>query len=517
MFSSEMWYNPDLPLGTTLWTSNGKNMEEYITKCNQDEDQLAAEEGREPEYGAYECTVGFSEFTSRGVSMKDGTLNEDYVYQSDNFGSKDEKGLDFGSDSDDEKEHYYDRAPPRNTRREPPPRGVVPMDEDEDFSFFAPPDQQYLPEDEQPNFLIPKALKPGQLAPLYFRDTKQRLRDEEAFVIGLPPKLLQEFNKYMENNGMLNTAKKIAYEIERGDKEHELYTLDDGRTWGIMHPTWEGNDMVWIDPGDEVCFESLIDVLRKGDFDIVLEAIGDYFELDGLMVQGIGPIFISYFEHDPEYQQIHFDLPEAQGSFYNVIVPLYIPEDGASLYVGDDERGMKTIQMKYNIGVFQGAGTRHGTGECDYREKKDVRLSVAIYVADVNPFNVDVVASESTALWPTQGDVRWFMAQRGRLWKHDDPSRSLKNDKGRQPIRVKDKRSDCQEQEKELCVSDPAGFRLECPKTCKVYLADDEYYTQLGAMVNNKSQPAVQTTVNEPICTEPTCSEQATADIVRFT
>ena len=236
------------------------------------------------------------------------------------------------------------------------------------------------------------------------------------------------------------------------------------------------------------------------------------------MVQGIGPIFLTHFDHDPEYKQIHHDLIEAKGSFYNVIVPLYIPEDGAPLYVGDSERS-ETIQMAYNVGTLLGAGSLHGTGECDYRAKKDVRLSVAIYVADVNDDNVEIVASDSTSLWPTQGDTHWFKAQEGRLWLRGDPTRSLKNDQGRQPINVQDERPDCQDKPRELCESDPAGFRLECPKTCRVYLEDEEYYAQLRAMVSNKSQPATQEAVatKEPTCItpagmEPTCNEPATAE-----
>ena len=83
--------------------------------------------------------------------------------------------------------------------------------------------------------------------------------------------------------------------------------------------------MVWIDPADEKCLESVLPVLRRGNFNVVLDAIGTKIDLDGLMVTGIGPIFLSYFEHDPEYEQIHQDLPEAKGVFYNVVVPIYIP------------------------------------------------------------------------------------------------------------------------------------------------------------------------------------------------
>merc|ERR1719491_1801533 len=188
--------------------------------------------------------------------------------------------------------------------------------------------------------------------------------------------------------------------------------------WGTMGPRWDGMDMIWIDPGDEECYESLLNVLRLGNFDVVLDSIGEHFGLDGLMVGGVGPIFLSHFEHDPTYQQVHTDLEGAKGAFFNVIVPLYIPAEGASLYVGDSEQ-VKPIQIHYNVGTLVGSETRHGTAECDYRESDDVRLSVAIYIADINEDNIDLIASDGTSLWPTEGDIDWFRAQKGRVWRKE--------------------------------------------------------------------------------------------------
>ena len=202
------------------------------------------------------------------------------------------------------------------------------------------------------------------------------------------------------------------------------------------------------------------------------------------MVTGIGPIFLSHFEHDPEYNQIHNDLAQAQGAFYNVVVPIYIPEGGASLYVADDDQErMLPIQMRYNQGLVIGAATYHGTGECDYREQRDVRLSVAIYLADVDDENVEDIAGDNTSLWPTEGDTDWFMSQQGRLWQSDG-SRSLKDDEGRYNLYVEDDRDDCQAMN-HLCMTDPTGFRLECAETCRVYLKDNTYYSTLEAMKSN--------------------------------
>ena len=51
MFSSEMWFNPDIPFGSNLWSSRSSNMEHYISQCNE-LGQVAGEA----------CNVTFSQY-----------------------------------------------------------------------------------------------------------------------------------------------------------------------------------------------------------------------------------------------------------------------------------------------------------------------------------------------------------------------------------------------------------------------------------------------------------------------
>jgi len=160
-----------------------------------------------------------------------------------------------------------------------------------------------------------------------------------------------------------------------------------------------------------------------------------------------------------------------------VVVPLYIPEGGAALYVGGGERS-EPVQMRYGVGTLLGAESLHGSAECDYRGERDVRLSVAIYLADVREENLEVIASDSTSLWPTQGDVDWFWAQRGRFWRRDG-SRSMREDGGREQMGVQDLDGYCKGVDVALCTEDPTGVRLDCPRTCGVYSEDAAYYSNL--------------------------------------
>jgi hypothetical protein len=249
--------------------------------------------------------------------------------------------------------------------------------------------------------------------------------------------------------------------------------------------------IIRFDPADEESFEILLGVLRRGNFDVILDKMGKTFGLNSLMIQGIGAIFISEYKIT---DNIHVDLPGSKGSFYNIIIPVHIPENQTATFCIAENQGERegTIKLTQHVGVIVGGESSHGTGACNYRATKDFRLSFAIYMADITEENFELVASDTTSLWPTEGDTHWIWAQRGRLWSKDG-SKSLKNDKGRYPLHVEDKHVKCPEWNN-LCVSDPTGVRLKCPKTCKVYMEDDVYYEFLANMTSSTKNTAATST-----------------------
>jgi len=92
---------------------------------------------------------------------------------------------------------------------------------------------EYLPIDIEPNFLVPSHSDVGELYNLYYRGTGDRIKNEEAFGIALPPELLEEFQAYIEGNDMLEHARRMIYgEDSFGNEDHRLYKLKDGMTWG---------------------------------------------------------------------------------------------------------------------------------------------------------------------------------------------------------------------------------------------------------------------------------------------
>ncbi len=451
MFSTEFWPYPDSPFGTSLWTNEHGNIEKYIRDCNEEMEENESDDFYIP------CTREFPTTTPFGIELED--VRQKYSDASP-----------LTSNADLTTKHRDLSKRPNRVR----PQSLTPIlfrdDSGREYGI-----DDFRPIEDEPDFLIPKNLASGEMVPIRWRDNLTPIDGDEGetFVIGFPPELHREFVAYVEKSGMMNVARKILYEEEElVPGAHRIYTLDDGHKWGAMIQGSWNTDMVWLDPADEECFESLLSVLRRGGFDKVLDRVGKSFDLEGLMIQGVGAIFLTEYEVS---ENMHVDIEGSKGSFYNIIVPVHIPIDqSATFYVADagNEDGRGITNLDPNVGIILGGESPHGTGECNYRDTQDFRLSFAIYVADINDNNVELVASDTTSLWPTQGDTQWFVAQRGRLWSKDG-NKSLKNDAGRNSMKVEDLIANCNVED---CESDAQGKRLKCPKTCRLYLNDEDYY-----------------------------------------
>jgi hypothetical protein len=174
MFSSEMWFNPDMPFGTNLWSSTASNMENHISQCNA-MGQIAGE--------ACDATL----FLNEDEEDKDEVLTPS---------------------------EYYEMVELLVT---PDP-------------YFI----DYLPVDTEPNFLVPSSAAVGELFPLFYRGLGEAVKNDDAYGIALPPQLLEEFQAYITRNGMLEHARRLIYEEEQlgNDEYRDLYKFYDGMTWG---------------------------------------------------------------------------------------------------------------------------------------------------------------------------------------------------------------------------------------------------------------------------------------------
>ena len=248
-------------------------------------------------------------------------------------------------------------------------------------------------EDEEPDFYVPRYLEPGQLAPIVWRDNGKQV-DPEGYFIGLPPELTKEIQTYLTESGVMELARMLLYKDPVEPGENRLYQVKDGSNWGAMGPKqWKSGDLTWIDAADEAAYEITLDLLRVGNFDVVLDAVGKYFELQGLMVQGVGVIAVSHFSG----ANMHYDIGDTGNKFFNIIFPVHIPTTSpAQLMVGSRGKNRRSApaNLRSNVGILLGGQTQHGTGKCDYRDAGEFRIGMAVYLADLTDDNVEEIAGE---------------------------------------------------------------------------------------------------------------------------
>ena len=139
----------------------------------------------------------------------------------------------------------------------------------------------------------------------------------------------------------------------------------------------------------------------------------------------------------------------------------------------DDETDREGLaKYIFDEAMVVGDDAYHGTAACDYRKDpslQGIRISASIYIADVNQDNLAEIMSDDTTIFPVPEHEEWYWASQARHWSRNVPSRSLVNDVGRKPLRIKDKWDDCQRLVANgHCDTDIWNMRAHCLKACRV-------------------------------------------------
>ena len=330
-------------------------------------------------------------------------------------------------------------------------------------------------------------LKPGEAELMRWEHDGSIVQDY-AVRVGLPPDLVPTIKAYVKDMGLLDIMTNMLYDdpLSPGEAKwfsfqspYQLEMIAEGSstdeirnfTWNVERPDkkWK-SDMHWFNTADELSHEEGLRVLAKGGFDQVLAAIGEKMGLDSLNVDSFG--FVAVSQCDRGF--IHTDWEDVDGRAFNFLVGIDSPADaGPELIVEGDMKG--EIYYGSNAGILVGDGTRHGTRECDHRANHGVRITTSIYLSDVTRDNLEILAGDTTSIFPPTGKTAadWVWTQRGRHWSKEG-GRSLVDDVGRKPFNVEDRMDGCR---KDLCIreDDEGMYRNQCMKTCKVFMDDEDY------------------------------------------
>mmetsp|Transcript_24373 Transcript_24373/g.55641 ORF Transcript_24373/g.55641 Transcript_24373/m.55641 type:complete len:436 (-) Transcript_24373:63-1370(-) len=245
------------------------------------------------------------------------------------------------------------------------------------------------------------------LVPIYY-DEEDNENEAEAFAIGLPQQLSEEFQTFIELEGIMKMAHEILY--NNALSQGKTYAPENGTQWRASSSKRDDTDITWLDPGDERSYQNLISVLRRGKFSQTLKSMTKEFNLEDLVIQGVEFSFLSYFSdkiNDNYHNDINVEIPGTADTSFKIILPIHIPYNSSAMlrlqseyqenyepnvvddYVMDDDEYFggelkvreALINMEYDVGTVIGTETQLAAMPCDYRKNRDFRISAGIYLA----------------------------------------------------------------------------------------------------------------------------------------
>lgn len=277
---------------------------------------------------------------------------------------------------------------------------------------------------------IASRLTPGQMAPIRWNDGTAQVVTPWAFRIGLPPRVRHVLLEYCHRMGITDIFRHVTTEGNALQPGTEEYIQVEGDQWYLQRPAnnWRSN-LQWFSPGGSPAHEHYLQALSVAGFDDVLESIGDYLGMDGLVAFHVTFIAVSFSNKG----YLHHDVIDTGAKVYNVIIPLILAnETGPELDLQEfDETGERDESLRvgryryeYDIASMQGDASVHATSACDYRMTKEMRMAATVYIADVNDENLESVMNHYTQAYPPR-DMELLKHWKARHWKRGDPTRKL--------------------------------------------------------------------------------------------
>ena len=277
----------------------------------------------------------------------------------------------------------------------------------------------------------------GGISHVYDKHT-DKIITPNALQINLPPQLTTGMLEYCNQRGITSLLRDLVTEhpLKVGTEEirslptnnnidSDLTEGNDSNSnsidWLIQRPDkhWDSN-MHWVSPPDEITQDDYLKMLFENGFDQVLNDLGTYLNMDGLVAYQLTFIGVSHCERG----YLHHDFEDVQNKAFNIIIPLVCSsstdtkDTTPELLLQDDTLGLQ-YGYKYikNIGIAVGDNAVHATAPCDY-EGGEMRMAATVYVADVNEENVEGIIENYTQEYPPV-DEEYLLALRGLHWKSD--------------------------------------------------------------------------------------------------
>jgi SET domain len=291
---------------------------------------------------------------------------------------------------------------------------------------------QWMRADPKPfGDFIPSPLAPGHVAPIRWAGTAEVVTPW-AFRIGLPRRVRKVLLHYCDKMGITDILRHVTLEGNALKPGTETHIELEGDDWYLQRPEsfWRSN-MHWFSPGAGPAHEHYLQALSVAGFDEVLNGIGEYLGMDGLVAFHVTFIAVSFSNKG----FMHYDVMDTGAKVFNIIVPLLLAnETGPELDLRSWKPDLPSdthafregrYRYEYEVASLMGDDAVHGTSACDYRKNHEMRIAATVYVADMNDLNAASIMKHYTQAYPPSGDIDLLKSWKGRHWKKGDHTRKL--------------------------------------------------------------------------------------------
>jgi len=271
-------------------------------------------------------------------------------------------------------------------------------------------------------------LEPFEIAPLRWKNNS-KIVTSTSFEIGIPLSVINRMRDYCDSEGITELFQRLMKD-PMDVNTNKVLKLN--RTnWYIKRPSpeWDSNSH-WLEPADENANVDYQNMLFKDDFYSILDSIGNFLGLDGIYVNNLTFMAVSYCYGD---SFPHYDFNHSNGKAFVFIFHLQEAKNAPpellvfSQYEKTKDGVKKGGVYKYNENraIMLGDQSLHATAPCDYRETSEMRLSATVYFFDVNEDNVDGILEDFDQYYPPKEslDSDYLLKRSGIHWKkliHDE-------------------------------------------------------------------------------------------------
>jgi hypothetical protein len=266
------------------------------------------------------------------------------------------------------------------------------------------------------------------IAPIRWHRSGKEIGGKGCHRMGLPSTLNSAILQYLTDIGMTKAVQHYLYTepFERTKRSNKMLKFQSW-DWFMERPRdYESHDLLTFIPASK---DAHVDALAAlSGFDVVLNAIGQHFDWDGIVISHVSVFATS--QGDPDRLELDYLFENTDNKAYNLMIPLVLDngnDEQPELDIHDpDDILIGKYKHNENEGLLLGDYCRHSMrGMTNLRDGYHYYLYMSISMADVNATNAESVTPNYYLDGYPFNNWELTLEAAGTHWNKNDPAVKL--------------------------------------------------------------------------------------------